>query len=88
MDYATPYGREYAMCPMSSPTSRAHAVSMGNAWFMTEHLAEDHRVALEAAADRKRLVKSTKPVDGKARHLRRQRQSRMSARGSLLHRAV
>jgi hypothetical protein len=43
---------------------------------MTEHLVEDHRAALESAADRQRLVRSGKSADRRAHRLGGHRQPR------------
>jgi hypothetical protein len=61
---------------------------MANVWFITEHLVADHQLALESAADRRRLIRSIKSVDEGPRRLRRRRHPTRQLVGSLQHRAV
>jgi hypothetical protein len=55
---------------------------------MTEHLVEDHRAALESAADRQRLVRSSKSAAGRTRGLGSHHHSHTPSRARLQHRAV
>jgi hypothetical protein len=73
---------------MWAATSGAHPVGMANTWFMTEHLVEDHRAALESAADRQRLVRSSRSADGRTRGFGGHRLSRQPTLASLQHRAA